>query len=63
MVPFYLAAAAQAGSQLRGHRSETGPLSFCRSHEQIIKQAIYQQLGNVAEVERIFPIIKAQDEY
>ena len=28
MVPFYLAAAARAGSQLRGHRSETGSLSW-----------------------------------
>ena len=32
MVPFYLDAAVRAGSLLRGHRSETGPLSFCRSH-------------------------------
>jgi len=34
-----------------------------QAREQVIKRALYDALGNVAEVERIFPIIKAQREY
>lgn len=31
--------------------------------EQVIKRALYDILKDIAEVERIFPIIKAQKEY
>jgi type I restriction enzyme, R subunit len=34
-----------------------------QSREQVIKRALYDTLGDEAEVERIFPIIKAQWEY
>lgn len=34
-----------------------------QAREQVIKQALYELLRDVAEVERIFPIIKAQKEY
>ena len=34
-----------------------------QAREQTIKQALYNILGDAAEVERIFPIIKAQSEY
>ena len=34
-----------------------------QAKEQIVKAALYRVLGNEAEVERIFPVIKAQDEY
>ena len=33
------------------------------AREQVIKRAMYDVLGNEAEVERLFPIIKAQGEY
>ncbi len=34
-----------------------------QAREQVIKQALYDLLHDVAEVERIFPVIKAQREY
>ena len=34
-----------------------------QAREQTIKQALYTVLGDAAEVERLFPIIKAQSEY
>jgi type I restriction enzyme R subunit len=34
-----------------------------QAREQTIKQALYNILGDAGEVERIFPIIKAQGEY
>jgi len=34
-----------------------------QAREQVIKQALYEVLLNEAEVERLFPIIKAQREY
>ena len=34
-----------------------------RSREQVIKFALFKILNDEAEVERIFPIIKAQSEY
>lgn len=34
-----------------------------QAREQVIKRALYDVLGDVAEVERIFPLIKAQREY
>ena len=34
-----------------------------QAREQVIKAALYEALRDVTEVERIFPIIKAQREY
>jgi type I restriction enzyme R subunit len=34
-----------------------------QARENVIKRALLDVLGNVADVERIFPIIKAQSEY
>jgi type I restriction enzyme, R subunit len=34
-----------------------------KAREQVIKEALYRILGDVSEVERIFPIIEAQSEY
>ena len=34
-----------------------------QTRENVIKAALYQILNDVAEVERIFPIIKKQSEY
>jgi len=34
-----------------------------QAREQMIKKALYEQLNDFDEVERLFPIIKAQDEY
>jgi hypothetical protein len=34
-----------------------------QAREQVIKRALYEQLHDVAEVERIFKIVEAQGEY
>ena len=34
-----------------------------QAREQVIKEAIFRILPDVAEVERLFPVIKAQKEY
>ena len=34
-----------------------------QAREQVVKRGLFEVLGDQAEVERIFPIVKAQSEY
>ncbi|MFZ1120374.1 MAG: hypothetical protein WAN81_09085 [Candidatus Binataceae bacterium] len=60
------AAVKPASSTTAGASAPTSvscPKGYGEPRERVIKQALFGILKSVAEVERIFPILKAQSEY